>query len=140
MRTAILSGRLGRDPELHSPQNSEYSVLNFSVANDDESRKTQSGEYENVTSWFDISFWTKKPQDWLRRLHKGDLVIVECDAKQETWEKDGEKRSRIKFTVKRGSFPYVVPKQGGGSNDTAPDTDPSSSSGYSDDYPDGIPF
>ena len=112
MREAYLSGRLGKDPELFSPNNSEYSVLKFSIANDDESRKDQNGQYENVTSWFDIEYWTKKPQDWLQRLHKGDMVIISCEAKQDTWEKDGQQRSRIKFSVRRGTFPYIVPKQG----------------------------
>ena len=112
MREAYLSGRLGKDPELFSPNNSEYSVLKFSIANDDESRKNQMGEYENITSWFDVEYWTKKPQEWLQRLHKGDMVILSCEAKQDTWEKDGQQRSRIKFRIRRGTFPYVVPKRG----------------------------
>ena len=110
MRSAFLSGRLGRDPELHSPQGSDYSALNFSIANSDESKKKQDGSFESVTSWFDVVFWTKKPQDWLRKLHKGDNVVIECEAKQETWEKDGTAHSRIKFVVKFGSYPVVVPK------------------------------
>ena len=112
MREAYLSGRLGKDPELFSPDNGEYSVLNFSIANDDENRKNQMGEYEHITSWFDVEYWTKKPQEWLQRLHKGDMVFLSCEAKQDRWEKDGQQRSRIKFIVRFGTFPYVVPKRG----------------------------
>lgn len=113
MREAFLTGRLGREPELFSPQNSEYSVLKFSIANDDENRKDQYGAYQNVTSWFDVEFWTKKPQDWLQWLHKGDMVAAACVVKQDTWEDNGQKRSRVKFTIQRGAFPYVIPSQGG---------------------------
>lgn len=111
MRTAILSGRLGRDPEVRAAGNGEYSVLNFSIANNDESKKGIAGEYENITSWFDITFWTKKPQHWIQQLVKGVEVIVECDVKQDTWNdsKTGDKKSKIKFIVKRGMFPLIIP-------------------------------
>lgn len=106
MRDAYISGRLGDDPKLHSPQNSEYSCLSFSIANNDEFRNN-----ENITSWFNVSFWTKKPQDWIKKLHKGDEVIICCDIKEEHWEKDGQKYNAIKFVVKFGQFPRVIPKQ-----------------------------
>jgi len=113
MREAYLSGRLGADPEVASPQSSEYSVLKMRIANNDQSKKTDSGEYEDVTNWFDVEFWTKKPQDWLQKLYKGYEVIVSCEVKQDRWEKDGQTRSKVKFVVKRGTFPYVIPSKGG---------------------------
>jgi single-stranded DNA-binding protein len=87
-------------------------VITFSIANDDESRRSVAGEYEKVTSWFDITYWTKKPQHWLQQLFKGVMVVVECDVSQDTWTdaNTGNSRSKIKFTVKRGSYPIVVPK------------------------------
>jgi len=81
MRSACLTGRLGRDPEVRAV--GEYSVLDFSIANDDESKK------------------------------KGALVAVECDVKQDRWEHEGQTRSKIKFVVRRGCFPIVMSKTGG---------------------------
>lgn len=133
MRTAHLTGRLGRDPEVNAPANSEYSVLNFSIANDDESRKNaNTGEYEKITSWLDIVYWTKNPQHWIQQLTKGTLVAVECDVKQETWQtNEGQNRSRIKFVVRRGTFPIVMQKPGvAGSSDAG-----NSDSGFPDDIP-----
>ncbi len=108
MRECFLSGRLGKEPEIVSPNGSERSVIKFSIANGDESRKGQDGQYSNVTSWFDIEFWTKNPQTWLQKLYKGTEVSMHCNAKQDTWKtEDGSNRSRIKFVVSRGSFPLV---------------------------------
>jgi single-strand DNA-binding protein len=106
MRAAYITGRLGKEPEIVSPNGSEYSVIKFSVANNDESKKTAEGQYENVTNWFDVEYWTKKPQPWLQKLAKGVEVCLECTIKQDTWEKDGQKRSKVKFVVNR--FPVVV--------------------------------
>jgi hypothetical protein len=35
MRAAYITGRLGKEPEIVSPNGSEYSVIMFSVANND---------------------------------------------------------------------------------------------------------
>lgn len=108
MNYSFLTGRLGKDPEVFAPNNSEYSCLKFSIANNDETKKNQdTGEYENITSWFDIVFWTKKPQYWIKKLIKGKEIEVPCRAKQETWEKDGQNRSKIVFYILRGEFPKV---------------------------------
>jgi single-strand DNA-binding protein len=129
MRSACLTGRLGRDPKVRAV--GEYSVLDFSIANDDESKKNQAGEYEKQTSWFDITFWTKNPQHWINQLYKGALVAVECDVKQDRWEHEGQTRSKIKFVVRRGCFPIVMSKTGG---EHAPSPEGPAS------FPDDIPF
>jgi len=105
MRTAYITGRLGKDPETFAPQGSEYSVLKFSVANNDESKKNAEGGYDNITSWFDCEFWTKNPTHWLQKLAKGVEVALECTIKQDTWETEGQKRSKVKFHVVR--FPVI---------------------------------
>lgn len=134
MRSAFITGRLGREPEVFSPQGSEYSVIKFSVANNDESKKNLQGGYDNITSWFDIEFWTKKPQPWLQKLTKGVEVALECTIKQDTWEHEGQKRSKVKFNVVR--YPIVV---GASEPATAPTTSPAKG-GPEDFNPDDIPF
>lgn len=109
MRSAQLTGRLGRDPELVSPAGMESSILKFSIANDDARKKQLDGRYEKVTYWFDIVFFTKKPQYWLNMLYKGTPVLCDCDAEQETWQnKEGQTRSRIVFKIKYGCFPVLL--------------------------------
>jgi len=106
MRAAYITGRLGKEPEIVSPNGSEYSVIKFSVANNDESKKAQDGSWENVVNWFDVEYWTKKPQPWLQKLAKGVEVCLECTIKQNRWEQDGQNRSKIIFVVNR--YPVVV--------------------------------
>ena len=119
MNTCSLSGNLTKDPEIFAPDNSEWTVINYSIANNDDSRKNANGEYENVAHFFDCTYWTKKPQLWLQKLRKGVLVVGEYQAKQERWEKDGQTRSRVKFSTKRGTYPIVMEKRES-SEDSAP--------------------
>ena len=129
MRAAYITGRLGKEPEIVSPNGSEYSVIKFSVANNDESKKNADGTWDNVTSWFEVEYWTKKPQPWLQKLAKGVEVCLECTIKQNRWEKDGKKDSRIIFVVNK--FPVIV----GARTDT-----PAPPASMPEDNEDPIPF
>ena len=135
MNTCSLSGNLTRDPEIFAPNNSEWTVLNYSVANNDDSRKNAEGEWENVAHFFDCVFWTKKPQEWLQKLHKGVLVVGEYQATQERWEKDGQTRSRVKFSIRRGTFPIVMEKR-----ESSGDHGQTAEAAPASDFTDEIPF
>jgi len=131
MNTCILSGNLTREPELREPEDSEWAVLNYSIGNNDDSRKNANGEYENVAHFFDCEYWTKKPQLWLQKLRKGVLVVGEYQAKQERWDNaEGQKRSRVKFSIKRGTFPLVMEKR-----DESREQPPAPASDFKDDVP-----
>jgi len=133
MRKAFLSGNLTKDPELKNVGSSEYGLITFDIANNDESKKTDSG-YENITSYYTIKFWTKSPQPWLQKLTKGTPVAVECDIKQERWESENGNRSKITFTIFRGSFPLILARKSD-SGYTPPA--PQQSAGYEDEI---VPF
>ena len=106
MNHITISGNLTREPEVRTIPNSEYSVIAFGIANNDESKKQQDGSYENVASFFECEYFTKKPQHWLVQLRKGIGVVVEGSLKQERWEKDGQKQSRIK--IKLSNWPLIL--------------------------------
>ena len=108
MNHGTVSGTLGKDPEIFAPQNSEYSCLKFSIANNDKSYKDDQGNWQNKTSWLDIEFWTKKPQYWLQKLYKGTSINTEFELEQQSWEKDGSKRSKIVLKIPNGKFPYII--------------------------------
>ena len=108
MNNGTISGRLGKDPEVFAPNNSEYSCLKFSIANNDESKKDASGNYESVTSWFNVEFWTKKPAYWLKKLYKGTEISTAYKLKENTWEKDGQKRSMVILKIPQGEFPLII--------------------------------
>ena len=135
MRTAYITGRLGKDPETFAPNGSDYSVIKFSIANGDESKKNAQVGYDTVTSWYDIEFWTKNPQPWLQKLLKGVEVALECTIKQDKWEKDGQNYSKIKFVVNR--FPVVC---GRIEEKSAPQSKPPSGFPGPEQFDDDIPF
>lgn len=106
MNIVAISGNLAREPEVTAMRNSEYSVIRFSIANNDERRKSNTGEWESVVSFFDCEFWTKNPQHWIRQMHKGTPVIVEGNLKQERWEQDGQARYAVRIKVR--NFPIIA--------------------------------
>jgi single-strand DNA-binding protein len=133
MRKAFLTGNIGKDPEVFSPDGSEYSCLKFSIANNEESRKVGE-EWENITSWFDCEYWTKKPTEWLNRLVKGKSIAIEARVKQQTWEQDGNNRSRVLFIVE--GFPHEGQTRVSGNNTPASNA-PAGNNNYEDP---NIPF
>jgi len=106
MNNVTMSGNLTREPEVRAIPNSDYSVIAFGIANNDESKKNADGSYENVANFFDCEYFTKKPQHWLAQLRKGIGVVVEGSLKQDRYEKDGVKQSRIK--IKLSGWPVIL--------------------------------
>ena len=100
MNSAQISGNLTRDVEIVETK-SEWSILKFTIANNDESVKNSDGTWDNVTSFFDIELLTNHPQSMIRGLIKGASVVIhDAKLKQQTWEKDGNKRSKVLLSVK----------------------------------------
>jgi single-strand DNA-binding protein len=92
-------GNITRDTELkYLP--SGTAVNDFSIAVN-EKRKSQSGEWLEDVSFFDITAFGKTAEIISQYLGKGSPVLVEGRLKQETWEKDGQKRSKVKVICER---------------------------------------
>ena len=91
INVVVLTGRLTADPE--STQIGENSVANFSIAVHD----FKGGE--EFTNFFDLSAWGKLADTVSQYLTKGRWVTVRGKLRHETWEKDGQKRSRIRVLV-----------------------------------------
>lgn len=106
MNSIHISGNLTKEPDLKGIQGSEYSVIKFSIANNDERKKNDAGQYEGVVSYFDCEYWTKNPQHWMKQLYKGTPVVLEGRLKQEKWEKDGQTHYVVRIVVQ--GFPIVA--------------------------------
>lgn len=90
-----ISGNLGRDPELRATA-SGTQVCSFSVCVNDRRKNPQSGEWEDVPNWVDVTFFGKRAEGIAQRLSKGSLVFVAGRLHQNTWEnKDGQRRSKL---------------------------------------------
>jgi single-strand DNA-binding protein len=53
------------------------------------------GEYKNVAFFFDVEVWGKLADNLEKYLVKGKSIAVDGYLKQDRWEKDGQKQSRI---------------------------------------------
>lgn len=85
LNKVILMGRLGRDPELKTVNNS--SLCKFSLAVDE-------GYGDNkTTNWINITAWNKLADVCAKVLKKGRQVVVEGRLKVRSYDdKDGVKR------------------------------------------------
>lgn len=90
----IVVGHLGRDPELrYTPQGD--AVCNFSMATT-EKRRDKAGEYQDVTTWFRVTLWSKKAETAAKYLTKGTQVYIEGRLRVEEWtDRDGNNRHTL---------------------------------------------
>jgi single-strand DNA-binding protein len=108
MNIAILSGHLGRDPELRAVNGDQ--VLSFSIGVSVGPRDNQE------TMWVDCSIWGKRAAGLEPYLGKGMKVTVSGAIKLgEYTTKDGAIRTQLKMTVNEVELP---PK--GSSNEPEP--------------------
>jgi len=59
-------------------------------------RRVKKGEsYEDEGNFFDLTLWGKRGESLKNYLVKGQQLAVEGQLKQDRWEQDGNKRSRV---------------------------------------------
>ena len=92
----VLVGRLTRDAELKYT-NSGLAICRFSIA---VNRRKRSGDsWEDEASFFDVAIWGKQGEALNNYLEKGKQVAVHGELRQNRWEQDGQKRSRIEIVA-----------------------------------------
>lgn len=98
-----ISGNLTRDPELRSTAGGTQ-VLTFGVAVNDRRRNPQSGEWEDVPNYIDCVVFGNRAEPLSRFLSKGMKVAIEGKLRWSSWERDGQKRSKIEVIVDEVEF------------------------------------
>lgn len=92
----IVVGYLGRDPELRYTADGTP-VCDFSVATT-ERRKDKSGEFQDATTWFRVSFWRRQAEVASQYLTKGKQVYIEGRLSQREYQdKDGNTRTSLEI-------------------------------------------
>lgn len=99
----VLSGNLTRDPELRQTTGGK-SVTTFGIAVNDRRRNPQTGEWEDKPNFFDCVVFGTRAEPLSRMLHKGMKVCVEGRLRYTTWEKDGQRRSKVDIAVDECEF------------------------------------
>lgn len=127
----MLTGRLTRDPETkYLP--SGMAVTNLSIA---VSRpfKDKSGEWREEVAFIDIESFGKLAERVAETTRKGQPVYIEGRIKQDTWERDGQKQSKIRVSadiIKN----FDVPQKGAAQREMDEDDSYSAPSGGGQSY------
>ena len=95
----ILLGNLTRDVELRYLP-SGMAVTDVGLAVNDR-RKNQSGEWVEETTFVDVTLWGRTAEVAGEYLSKGSPILIEGRLKLESWETDGQKRSKLKVVGER---------------------------------------
>ena len=100
----IISGRLTRDPEARSTAGGT-TVLGLGVAVNDRRKNQQTGQWEDYTNYIDCTMFGNRAESLSRILTKGMLVCIEGRLRWSSWERDGQKRSKIEVIVDEIELP-----------------------------------
>ena len=95
----VLVGNLTRDVVLGSTQ-TETPVTDIGLAVN-ERRKDQSGNWIDEPVFVDVTLWGRTAEVANEYLSKGSAVLIEGRLRLDTWEDNGQKRSRLRVVGER---------------------------------------
>jgi single-strand DNA-binding protein len=103
INTIILSGRLTRDVELrYTPSGTPVAKLSIAF---DRAYKDQAGEWQQETSYIDVTVWSKRAEQCAQELHKGSPILVEGYLKTRMYvDKDNNNRKITEIIAQKVSF------------------------------------
>lgn len=107
-----ISGNLTRDPELRATAGGTQ-VLSFGVAVNDRRRNPQNGEWEDYPNFVDCTMFGTRAEAVSRYLSKGSKVAIEGKLRYSSWEREGQRRSKLEVIVDEIEF-LSRGQQGGG--------------------------
>jgi single-strand DNA-binding protein len=92
----VLVGNLTRDPELrYIPSGTAVSEIGLAV-ND---RVKKNDQWVDETTFVDVTLWGRTAEVANEYLSKGSSVLIEGRLKLDTWEKEGQKRSKLRVVA-----------------------------------------
>jgi single-strand DNA-binding protein len=100
VNTVIVSGNSTREPELrYTP--SGQGIASFGIAANRRWQNRQTQEWEEKTSFFDVTCWGDLAEHVAESISKGTRVLVTGRLEQRSWDdKDtGDKRSKIEIVA-----------------------------------------
>lgn len=115
-----LIGNLTRDPELrYTPNNT--AVVDYGLAVN-RNYQDSSGEWQEETTFVDITVWGRQAENCSQYLNKGSRVFVDGRLQLDQWEtNEGEKRSKLGVTAQSVIFLDSAPDAEGEGGSESPD-------------------
>lgn len=85
------------------------------------------GEWTDIPSYFDVVIWGKSAENMKKFLGKGKGICVKGELRQDRWEKDGQKKSKVYINAE------VVKLCGGGKGKDSNNDSASAASDFPED-------
>ena len=98
-----ISGNLTRDSELRSTQGGT-SILGMGVAVNERRKNASTGEWEDYPHFVDCTMFGTRAEKLQPYLTKGTKVAIDGRLRYSSWEKDGQKRSKLEVVVDEIEF------------------------------------
>lgn len=103
-----ISGNLTKDAELRETAGG-MSVLKGSVAVNERRKDPRTGEWEDYPNYVDFTIFGKRAEVLAQYLKKGTKVAIQGKLRQDRWESNGEKRSKLEVIA--DEIEFGKPKQ-----------------------------
>lgn len=99
----FVTGNLTCDAELRDTQGGT-SYLRMGVAVNDRRKNPQTGQWEDVPNFVDCVMFGSRAEAIARYLTKGTKVAVDGSLRYSSWERDGQRRSKLEVAVRDVEF------------------------------------
>ncbi len=99
----FVTGNLTRDAELRDTQGGT-SYLRMGVAVNDRRKNQQTGQWEDYPNFVDCVLFGTRAEAIARYLTKGTKVAVDGSLRYSSWERDGQRRSKLEVAVRDVEF------------------------------------
>jgi len=110
LNKVLLIGRLTRDPETRAT-GAGSNVVQLGLAVNRTYTRRDSGEKVEETCFVDVEAWGRTGETIARYMKKGRQIFIEGRLKFDTWERDGQRRSKLSVVCENFQF---IDSQGGG--------------------------
>lgn len=98
VNSVTISGNLTRDPELRQTRGGGQ-ILVFSIAVNERRRNAASGEWVDYTNYFECVAFGSTATWGAKYLHRGTKATVSGKLGYSSWEKDGQRHSKVNIRV-----------------------------------------
>ena len=110
LNKVLLIGRLTRDPETRSTPSGQTVVALGLAVNRNYTRR-DSGEKVEETCFVDVEAWGRTGETIARYMRRGRQIFIEGRLKFDSWERDGQRRSKLSVVAE--TFQFIDSQNGG---------------------------
>lgn len=85
MAFSVITGSLGKDPELKSSRDGNTQFLKFGMAWSERQRQQDGSYHDGPTVWVQVTVFGRQAQNLAQTLQKGDRVVASGKLSPESW-------------------------------------------------------